>query len=416
MSPNLRIAIRFLLARKRSMFMSLAGIVFGVGFFVVTQAQTSGFEEVFIKTILGTDGAVRIEDKFQDTLRAIAAGGLKTQSGFIVANRDKRRYIEGVENPRLIREALRQFRNVSAVSEVVRGSVVVRSALRSQACQIYGIHLNDHLAVSDLASQIVLGDLETYRNQPTGVLIGRTLADRLQVTVGDTLILSAQDENRRFRVSAIYETGVRDIDKVRLYVHMSEARSLLHRPFGASFLQINLYDRDRAPADARHMEDVLQHTATSWQEREKVWLDVFKALRVSSAITVSTIILISGLGMFNTLAMIVMEKTREISILRSMGYTRSDINAVFMWQGTIVLIIGTLLGWGMGAAVTYGVSRLPIRIRGIFSTDTFVVNWSIWHYVAAALTAAVIVMIASLIPARRAARLEPGDVIRGTAT
>jgi lipoprotein-releasing system permease protein len=73
-----------------------------------------------------------------------------------------------------------------------------------------------------------------------------------------------------------------------------------------------------------------------------------------------------------------------------------------------------ILGWIFGAAVTYGVSRLPIRIRGIFSTDSFVVAWSVWHYLAAAATACVVVMLASFIPARRAARLEPGDVIRGT--
>ena len=75
MSNNLRIALRFLTARKRSMLMSLTGIIFGVGFFIVTQAQTSGFEQFFIRTILGTNGAIRIEDKMQDTIFAMAAAG-----------------------------------------------------------------------------------------------------------------------------------------------------------------------------------------------------------------------------------------------------------------------------------------------------------------------------------------------------
>jgi lipoprotein-releasing system permease protein len=196
---------------------------------------------------------------------------------------------------------------------------------------------------------------------------------------------------------------------------MSEARSLLKKPTGASFLQINLYDKDQAQEDAWHMESVLQYRAASWQEREKTWLEVFRALRISTAITVSVFTLIAGLAMFNTLAMIVMEKTKEIAILRSMGYTRQDISGIFLWQAAIVLMIGTVAGWIVGAAVTYGISNLQIRIRGIFAMDTFVVNWSVWHYVAATATAVVMVMAASLIPARRAARLEPGDVIRGTA-
>ena len=125
--------------------------------------------------------------------------------------------------------------------------------------------------------------------------------------------------------------------------------------------------------------------------------------------------LIAALAMFNTLAMIVLEKTKDIAILRSMGYTREDISHIFLWQAVIVLAIGTVLGCLFGASVTYIISQIPIRIRTIFTTDTFVVAWSVWHYVEATVISVVMVMIASLIPARRAARLEPGDVIRGTA-
>lgn len=416
MSTNLRIAIRFLTAKKRSMLMSLAGIVFGVGFFIVTQAQTSGFEQFFINTILGTNGAIQIEDKIQDTIRAMAAAGhdpgaskfeVKTARGTV-------KYIEGVENPDLIMEALRQFRNVAGASMVVRGNVVADSNFKTDTAQVYGIKLADHLAVSNLAHQVIQGNLEDFRTTPNGVLLGSDLADRLALGIGDTLILRAGDQQRRYRVTGIYETGVRDIDKIRIFMHLGEARSLLKKTTDASFIQVNLFDKDRAPEDAIIMTEVFRHGVKSWQEREKTWLEVFRALRVSAAITVSTIILIGGLGMFNTLAMIVMEKTKEIAILRSMGYTRQDITRIFLWQGGLVLIAGTLIGAGMGAAVTYGVSVLPIRIRGIFSTDSFVVAWSIWHYVVAAITASVVVMVASLIPARRAARLEPGDIIRGT--
>ncbi|WP_415908448.1 ABC transporter permease [Oleiharenicola sp. Vm1] len=414
-TTNLRIAVRFLTAKKRSMLMSLAGIVFGVGFFIVTQAQTSGFEDFFIKTILGTNGAIRIEDKFQDTIYAMSAAGHDANaSKFLVSAREGRKYIEGVEDPELLMQALKEFQNVSGASMVVRGSVVADSSFKNDTAQVYGIRLENHLAVSDLEHQISRGSLEDYRSTPTGVLLGSVLASRLQVSVGDSLILRAGDQQRRYRVSAIYETGVSDIDKVRIYMHLGEARSLLKKTTGASFIQVALFDKDRAPQDAAQMENVFRHGAQGWQEREKTWLEVFRALRVSSALTVSTIILISGLGMFNTLAMIVMEKTKEIAILRSMGYTRRDISHIFIWQGTIVLIIGTVLGWAFGAGVTYGVSKLPIRIRGIFTTDSFVVAWSIWHYVAATVTAAIVVMTASLIPARRAAKLEPGDIIRGT--
>jgi lipoprotein-releasing system permease protein len=200
-----------------------------------------------------------------------------------------------------------------------------------------------------------------------------------------------------------------------VYLHLSEARSQLKKSTGASFIQVNLYDRNRANEDANQMEEVLRHGVRSWQVREKTWLEVFRALRISSAITVSVFSLIAGLAMFNTLAMIVLEKTKEIAILRSMGYTREDISRIFLWQAAIVLGIGTVIGCAVGAVITYAVSQYPLPITGIFTSHKFLVQWSGWHYLQAVLTAVITVMIASLVPSRRAARLEPGDIIRGTA-
>ncbi len=419
MSTNLRIALRFLTARKRSMLMSLAGIIFGVGFFIVTQAQTSGFEQFFIKVILGTNGAIRIEDKIQQTIFAMAAAGHNSDASKFEVETDRsgRKYIAGVEDPALIIEALRQFRNVSGASTVIEGSVIADSSFKNDSAKVYGIRLDDQLAVSDLAEQVAhgQGSIDDFRATPQGLLMGKELADRLLLSVGDSLILQADTEQRRYRVSATFVTGVSDIDKVRIYMHLGEARSLLRKPTGASFIQVQLFDRDRAPQDAAQMEDILRHGAKSWQYREVSWLNAFKALQVSAALTVSTIILISGLGMFNTLAMLVIEKTKEIAILRSMGYTRRDISQIFLWLGAIVLAIGTVGGWILGFAVTYGVSKWPIHITGIFTAETFQVYWSLTHYIVATVCAAVVVMTAAVIPARRAARLEPGDIIRGTA-
>ena len=400
------------------MMMSLSCIILGVGLFVVTQATTSGFEEFFIKTILGTNGAIRIEDKIQDTIRAMSAAGQEGGSGFQIVNREGRKFIEGIEEPKLVINALKEFDNVAGVSEVLHGAVVIRSSFKNETVRAYGINLEDHERVSDIRGQIIHGSLEDFRSTPAGTLVGKVMADRLLLSVGDSFILESIGEGRqqrRYLVSGIYETGVSEIDRSRLYLNMGECRSLLRKPTGASFIQVNLIDRDRAPYDVQRIEEVVRHNATSWQEREKSWLEVFRALRISTGITVSVFTLIAGLAMFNTLAMMVLEKTKDIAILRSMGYTREDISRIFLWQAGIVLAIGTILGALVGASVTYAVSQVRISIRGIFATDTFIVAWSIWHYVAAVSTAVVMVMIASLWPARRAAKLEPGDVIRGTA-
>jgi len=412
MSANFIIALRFLTAKKRAMLMSLSCIVLGVGLFVITQATTSGFEKFFIRTILGTNGAIRIADKMQDTMGAMFAN---PDESSMVFRRAERKYIEGIDEPDLLIKALRPFANVAAVSQVVTGSVTAESSFKDEDAKVYGIELDDHIAVSDLEHQIIRGDMAAYRVSPLGIMIGQVLAERLRVDPGDSITLKTREQNRRYTIMAIYETGVADIDRERIYTHLGEARSLLKKTTGASFLQVGLIEPNRAPADAFLMEETLKHSATSWQEREKTWLEVFRALRISSAITVSVFTLIAGLAMFNTLAMIVMEKTKDIAILRSMGYTQEDVLQIFLWQAIIVLCIGTVLGCLLGLAGTYAIDNVPVRISGIFATDTFIVAWSHWHYISAVVTATVMVMLASIVPARRAAKLEPGDVIRGTA-
>jgi len=397
--------------------MSLAGIVFGVSFFIVTQAQTSGFEDFFIRTIWGTNGAVRVQDQFQHTVTTLVAegeGDAEEQVGFAVPLREGRSYIEGIQQPRQVMEAVWEFEEVAGAAEVIRGNARITSGFRTQTTEVRGIHLNQYLSVSDLANQVRYGELQTYAEDPHGILIGTLLAERLAVDVGDSVRLQGVDEARRYRIGAIFETGVEEFDKARVFIPLRESRILLNRPTTSSFIQINLIDNDHADRVAAHMQETLNHHVVSWKTTERTWLEVFRALRFSSGITMSVIILIAGLGMFNTLAMIVMERQREIAILRSMGYSRRDIVNIFLSQGAIVLALGTLIGWAFAVLFTMGVESVPIRIRGIIATDHFMVHWSFWHYISAALIASAVVFVASYIPARRAARLEPGDIIRGT--
>ena len=413
MSPNFRIALRFLTAKKRAMLMSLSCIILGIGLFVVTQATTSGFQGFFIKTILGTNGAILIQDKLQATMRSIDAGGYN--SGYEIKQKEGQKYVEGIDYPNQLALAVKKFNNVAAVSQILRGTVTIRSSFRDQTGQAYGINLEDHLRVSDLGAQIVQGSLSDFRVQQGGTLVGRVIADKLQLEVGDTFEMVYLGIVHHYKLSAIYQTGVNDIDSVRIYILMSEARALFKKPTGATYLQVSLIDKDRAREDAVVMSNALQHSAAAWQDREKSWLGVFRAFRIATGITVSVFTLIAGLAMFNTLAMIVLEKKKEIAILRSMGYTRHDISRIFLWQAAIVLAIGMVLGCAVGALITYAVSQVPLPITGIFTSHKFLVQWSRWHYVEAVSTAVVMVMLASLIPSRRAARLEPGDIIRGTA-
>ncbi len=411
MRPALHIGLRFTVSRKRSLIFSLLGVIFGVAFFICTQAQTQGFQEYFIRTILGTSGAIVISDRFQDRYTNFNTAS----EGRMLGGQQRRKYYEGITDAAEIMRVARQFSNVIACAPVVIGNVSAQGDFQTEVINLQGIDLDQQLRATALGDQIIAGRLADYRVRPDGIILGSLLADKMQLKVGDSVTLIGNGTERKaMTVSAVFRSGNNIIDERRGYVNMRLAQSLLEKPSMVSQIVVTLRDPDRAPAISQHFEQLFGHRARSWQEREAGNLQVFSVLRISAGITVSLIILLAGVLIFNTLTMTVLDKQREIAILRSMGYRRFDITVIFVFQGFIIALLGSLLGAGFGALITYGLSRIPIKVRGILYTDHFIVAWSPQHYYYASLIAFFAVLTASYFPARRAANLAPVDILRGS--
>jgi lipoprotein-releasing system permease protein len=408
-TPPLYIALRFLVHRKRALLLSLVGVVFGVAIFICTQAQTQGFAKYFIDSTLGSNGAVVVKSRFRPhSTMLVPPKNSKIQAAH-------RSYFEGINDASTIMRVSRQFSNVVSCSSVLRGTLSARSGFENVTADLYGIDPLLHLQTTDLSHQIVDGSFDDFRNNPNSVIIGSRLAIILNLEPGDTVqLLPPGGEYRRLMVAAIARSGIGPIDATRIYSHARVAQTLLHKPYTASMIIYKLRDPQRAPDLARHFEALFQHETESWQDREESTLQLFLTLRMSAAITVSLIILLAGFGIFNVLTMTVLSKIKEIAILRSMGYRRIDISAIFLWQGAIIAAAGSLIGCAFGALLTLGVSHIPIHIRGLLYTNHFLVTWDWRHYVWATLLALVAVFIASYVPARRAAELPPVATLRGS--
>jgi lipoprotein-releasing system permease protein len=410
MTAPFYIALRFATHRKRALLLSLVGVVFGVGIFVCTQAQTQGFAQFFINSTIGSNGALILRSRFQPRYE-----GLVVPSNNVSALPARRNYFTGIHNVSEIMRVSRQFSNVVACSPVLRGNLSARANFETTTVELFGIDPPSHLRTTDLAKQIIDGKFDDFVNNGSAVIIGYRLAEQLEVGCGDSIqLLSPGGEYWRFTVAAISRSGVGTIDSERVYVQARVAQRLLKKPYEASMIIYKLRDPLRAPALAAHFETLFQHNSQSWQEREESTLQLFIMLRLSVAVTVSLMILLAGFGIFNVLTMSVLSKVREIAILRSMGYRRIDISAIFLWQGALIATVGSLIGCILGASLTWIVSKVPIHIRGLLYTNHFLVVWDWRHYLSGTLLAIVAVFIASYVPARRAAQLQPVDTLRGS--
>jgi lipoprotein-releasing system permease protein len=408
-TPPLYIALRFLMHRKRALLLSLSGVVFGVGIFICTQAQTQGFAQHFINSTIGSNGALVVRSRFRPRYPSLAVPSRTAKPPAL------RLQFEGITNANEIMRVSRQFSNVVSCSPVLRGTLSGRAGFQNATVDLFGIDPALHAHTTDILHQLIAGKYDDFRNNTTSLIIGSRLAEYLGVQTGDTMqLLSPSGEYWRFTVAGIARAGVGSIDGTRVYAHARVAQTLLQQPFGASMIIYKLRNPNGAPALAKHFENLFQHSAESWQDREESTLQLFLTLRASAAITVSLIILLAGFGIFNVLTMSVLAKVKEIAILRSMGYRRIDISAIFLWQGALIAAAGSLLGCVLGAVLSWMISRIPIRIRGLLYADHFLVSWDWRHYFWATMLAVIAVFIASYVPARRAALLPPVATLRGS--
>jgi lipoprotein-releasing system permease protein len=390
MTPPLYIALRFLTHRKRALLLSLSGVVFGVAIFICTQAQTQGFARYFIDSTIGSNGALVVRSRFRPRYEPLMVSAKGSQGTM-----GRRLYFDGITNPNEIMRVSRQFSNVVSCSPVLRGTVSARAGFENATVDLYGIDPALHARTTDILHQLTDGNFDDFRNNTSSIIIGSRLAELLQAGVGDTVqLLAPNGEYWRFTVAAVARAGIGSIDSTRVYSHARVAQALLQQPSGASMIIYKLRNPNRAPALASRFETLFQHNASSWQEREESTLQLFLTLRMSVAITVSLIILLAGFGIFNVLTV--------------------DISSIFLWQGALIAAAGSLLGCLLGALMTWGVSHIPIRLRGLLYTNYFLVTWDWRHYVFATFLAILAVFIASYVPARRAAELPPVVTIRGS--
>lgn len=395
------------------MFLSAVGVVFGVAFYVTGQAQTEGFQNFFIDTILGSKGAVIIQDRFQASYSRLLEE--KSNTLVMLSNPQKRKFYPGISDANRVLRVVEEYPNVVAASPILEIKVSLRAGLRSEVASLYAIDIPQHTQTTDIKYQIIDGKFQDFETDPDGLLVGMEMVKKLDLFVGQAVNLSGPSGDvRRFTIRGIYETGINAIDQKRIYSHQRPAKYLVEGVAPISFILVRLNDSARAPADAKAFEELLGHRSRPWQDREKSNMQIFRTLRISAGLAISGIILLAGFGIFNILTMSVLEKTKEIAILRSMGYTRFDIVAVFLWQGLLVAFLGILMGWAFGLLMTWGVTHIPIKIRGIFKADHFIVVYSLNHYIQAAILALISVLVASFIPARRAAKMEPVHILRGT--
>jgi lipoprotein-releasing system permease protein len=401
------ISLRYLKTKKRygtislNTFISIAGVVIGVATSIITLAVMTGFQDYFRDRILSALPHIVVMEF----------------SG------------NGVKNDKTLEEKIDKLPHVTATTPFIYGQAMVATKERMQGVVVRGIDPVTESNVTDLAKNMTVGtlkDLDQNGQKQPGIIIGEDLARKLGVSVGDTVTmvnplgeetpLGMVPKMKKFTITGLFDAGMYDYNTGFVYISLPDAQKYFDMPGRVSGVQVRIdriYDADRIASAIQTALGYPFYTR-NWMEMNKNFFSALLLEKIGMSLILVVIIVVASFNIIGTLTMIVMEKNREIAILKSMGSSPGSIVKIFMFAGLAIGSVGTAIGVVIGSSAVmiltktdiislpkdvYQVSHLPLTTSGL---DVLFI----------ALTALGISFLATLYPSWQAARQDPVEVLR----
>ncbi len=413
MSPILlSVALRHLLARKRQTLVSLSGIVLGTAFFLGISAMMQGSETDFIHRLIDNSAHVTVEDDYRNPRLQPAS---QLYPGALIQMHRVKPVTEtrGIRNYKQALEDIGQMPGVTA-SPLLQGQGLVSFSGRDEALVLNGMIPKDITSITTIGSYMTEGSVEDLVANLDGIIIGSELARVLSLERGETIPISAATgQLHSFKIVGIFHTGRAAFDQSQVFLNLKRVQALLNRPNRANRILIKLADPYAARATAARIESHLQYKSVSWQEASE---DIMSTLALRNVImysVVSAVLLVAAFGIYNVISTVVLEKQRDIAILKSMGFHARDIQVIFLSEGVILGVLGCLLGLPLGAGIMFALGRLIFKFPGTTQPTPMPIDWSWQQFAVAAAFALAAATGAALLPARKAASVRPVDILRG---
>ncbi|GAB6065051.1 ABC transporter permease [Aquifex pyrophilus] len=407
------LAYKFFLERKRQSIIATLGVAIGTAAFIVMSSMVNGFQKYFLEEALNINGHVKVfvESPVDEgkILRNVYKGG-----AFEVLGAKPQPKKDKISNYRFILQKYQKNPEVVGITIHLVGNGVVTYGVKEKPATFVGIVPKLEDRTLSVSSYLVEGNLEEIERNKNGVILGIKLAEELGIREAGKKItlVSPTGSLHVLKVVDLLNTGITEIDKSRVYLHIKKLQDILGRQGEVNEVVLKLKDPDKAPQFAQKLKKETGYKAESWQESFKNFLSIFKIQKIITRSVVFAILLVSGFGIFNIIMMTVMEKRREIAILKAMGYEKRDIILVFALQGVIIGVLGGIIG-NVGAYITLEwLETVRIEVEGIIRAKGFILDRSLYYHLFGFLFALLVSFVASYYPSYRASTFHPVEVFR----
>ncbi len=392
------IAISFLREGRAQSIMITVGVAVGVAVIVFVTALMQGLQSNIIQRTLGTQAHIRLLSPDEvNQIQRPPAGTVQ------LLQEDKRaQRLRSINNWQQIIATLDQLPLLTAVSPIVSGPAFVRRGDGLASVALVGIDPERYQKIIPLKDYLLSGQMRVGTNE---VLIGSQLAKDLGVQVGNKLRLDTGQQNSAVvNIAGIFELGVRELDARYVYLDLKQAQSLLSLPGGVTVIDLTVADIFEAENIAARVGRLTSLQAESWIKTNAQLMNAISAQSLSTNMIIIFVAISVAFGIASVLSVSVVQRTREIGILRATGATQQQILRIFLFQGALFGLFGSVVGSVASFALVW--------VFNTFGPGLFYIPISIELVIVALLLATLTGVLAAAIPARRAAALDPVEAIR----
>ncbi|WP_152658998.1 ABC transporter permease [Arsukibacterium sp. MJ3] len=392
------IAISFLREGRAQSLMIAIGVAVGVAVIVFVTALIQGLQVNIIERTLGTQAHIRLLSP--DEINQVLPPAAGTMQLLLEDKRAQR--LRSINNWQQVSATLDQLSLLTAVSPVVSGPAFARRGEALQSVVLVGIDPVRYQKIIPLDDYMQSGQLRVGAND---AVIGSLLADDLGVQVGNKLRLDTGQQNSAVvNIAGIFELGVRELDARYVYLDLKQAQALLNLPGGITVIDLTVADIFAAEDIAAQVGRLTSLQAESWIKTNAQLMNALTAQSLSTNMIIVFVAISVAFGIASVLSVSVVQRTREIGILRATGATRQQILRIFLIQGAVFGLLGSVLG----SAASY----LLVWVFNTFGPGLFFIPIPASLLLMAMLLATLTGILAAAVPSRRAAALDPVVAIR----
>ena len=402
--------------RLKQTSVAALGVTFGIGTFIIMMGFMTGLNGLLDGLILNRTPHIHIYNEIKPTeeqpidLDETFAGNFN-----VVRNVKPKESLVRVHNALPLMSELEKDKRVKGITAQAMARVFYVAGSIQLNGVVNGIDVMEEVKLFNFGDYIVKGSGESLLKRNNGILIGAGIAKKMSLGIGDKINVSTVNGGVfPLKIVGIYQSGLAEVDNAQSFVNLKTAQQLLGE--GSNYISdinVKLYDLELAPEMAKELTKSFDLTATDIQTANAQF-ETGTSIRnlITYAVSI-TLLIVAGFGIYNILNMLIYEKMNDIAILKATGFSGSDVKKIFISQAVVIGFIGGLLGLILGFVGSVIIDHTPFNTEAMPTIKTYPIDFNPLFYIVGITFAMISTFLAGYLPARKAERIDPVEIIRG---